>query len=146
VLADTLQSQKWNITFRSIITPALIAVTLAGGASAAPATGVNTGTAPCDTGPVGTELMEIRSPGRPKNLEKRKAILNAAETRFWQRGFGSAVLCRRAGCVTCWPISCPKRPRGVRLLQMICVPPLQTCQACGWVFARSSATWSWERR
>ena len=45
MLADTLQSQKGNIMFKSIITPALIAVTLAGGAYAAPATGVNAGTA-----------------------------------------------------------------------------------------------------
>jgi TetR/AcrR family transcriptional regulator, mexJK operon transcriptional repressor len=61
-----------------------------------------TDTAPCDTGPIGTELMEIRSPGRPKNLEKREAILDAAERLFAERGFDGVAIeaIAAASCVS----------------------------------------------
>jgi hypothetical protein len=45
MLADTSETLKGNTMFKTFITPALIAVTLAGGAYAAPTTGVNPGTA-----------------------------------------------------------------------------------------------------
>lgn len=37
-------------------------------------------------GLTGTELMAVRSPGRPKDMEKREAILDAAMTLFAARG------------------------------------------------------------
>lgn len=44
------------------------------------------GLTPMDTTPYGDELMALRSPGRPKDLEKREAILDAAQSLFAERG------------------------------------------------------------
>ena len=41
---------------------------------------------PMETTPCGDELMALRSPGRPKDLEKREAILDAAQSLFAERG------------------------------------------------------------
>lgn len=41
---------------------------------------------PMESTPCGDELMALRSPGRPKDLEKREAILDAAQSLFAERG------------------------------------------------------------
>jgi len=41
---------------------------------------------PKETTPCGVEVMSLRSPGRPKDLEKREAILDAAQSLFAERG------------------------------------------------------------
>lgn len=42
--------------------------------------------APSDSTPCGEDVMALRSPGRPKDLEKREAILDAAQSLFAERG------------------------------------------------------------
>lgn len=47
---------------------------------------------PIDFDPCGADMTALRSPGRPKDLEKREAILNAAQSLFAERGIDGVAI------------------------------------------------------